>query len=216
MTVSVVVADDHEVLRDGLRAAFDSESDIDVVGEAADGLEALESVKELSPDILLLDLVMPGLPGLEVIRRVVSSALATKIIVLTMYEDEEYASRALSHGASAYVTKTAGIESLKEAIRAVRDGEIYVSPPLREDVIKDNMAGIQDEKPDLYETLSNREREVLHLVADGLTNQVISSRLSISRRTVEAHRSRLMLKLGMKSQADLIRYAIKKETPTIS
>ena len=215
MTVSVVVADDHEVLRDGLRAAFDSESDIDVVGEAADGLEALESVKELSPDILLLDLVMPGLPGLEVIRRVVSITRVTKIIVLTMYEDEEYASRALSHGASAYVTKTAGIESLKEAIRAVRDGEIYVSPPLREDVIKDTMAGIQDEKPDLYETISNREREVLHLVADGLTNQVISSRLSISRRTVEAHRSRLMLKLGMKSQADLIRYAIKKETPTI-
>jgi two-component system response regulator NreC len=212
MAASIVVADDHLVLREGIRAVFDAEPDINVVAEAADGLEALNLVNELDPDLLLIDLSMPGLPGLEVIRRVTTGAHETKVIVLTMHADEEYASKALSNGASAYVTKTAGIESLKKAIRTALDGGLYVSAPLREDVIEDYVGRIQDRKPDPYEALTNREREVLHLVSDGLTNEDISTRLDISRRTVEAHRSRLMLKLRMKSQADLIRYAINRET----
>ena len=210
MSTSLIIADDHKVVREGVRAVLDREPDMDVVGEAADGLEALDLVEELSPDILVLDLSMPGLPGLEVIRRMVESS-ESKVVVLTMHSDQRYAARALSYGASAYVTKSADIESLNKAIRVAVDGGSYVSPPLPEYLTQD-VSKSQKGDTDLYDFITNREREVLHLVADGLTNREIASRLSISKRTVEAHRSRLMIKLRINSQAELIRYALRRQT----
>ena len=211
MSVSIVIADDHPVLREGLRAILDAELDMDVVAEASDGREALHLVEELNPDVLVLDLSMPALPGLEVLRRVAGDSPETKVVVLSMHAHEAYAERAFSDGASGYVVKEAGIEDVKKAIRAAVDGRPYVSPPLSEAAIEDYAATLDPGRLDSYETLTDRERDVLHLVSDGLSNQEISSRLSISRRTVEAHRAKLMLKLRIKSHSELLRYVIRRE-----
>lgn len=211
MSVSVVLADDHSVVREGLRAILSTEDDIDILAEVADGLEAVETVKKTQPDVLVLDLVMPNLPGLEAIKLVLKTSPSTKVVVLSMHADEAYVLQALRQGAIGYVTKDSGAQELVKAIREAVKGERYLSPPLSQRALRAYDESLEPQELDPYETLSPREREVLHLAANGYTNNDIAERLEISRRTVEAHRANLMRKLRINSQASLIRYAIQRE-----
>lgn len=209
-TITIVLADDHRIVRQGLHALLKAEADFDVIGEAGDGLKALELVRKLNPDVVVLDLMMPGLNGLEVARQLSKQTPNTKIIILSMYDDEGFVLEALSNGVSAYVLKDAGSTDLIQAVREVRAGHRYLSPPLSDRAIKVYEQMTKAGTMDKYETLTTREREVLHLSAEGHTNNEIAVRLGISVRTAETHRSRLMHKLDIHTQADLTRYALRR------
>lgn len=207
---SIVLADDHRIVLEGLHALLDAEPDFDVIGKTGDGLETPDLVHKLNPDILVLDLMMPGINGLEVARQIRKQTPNTKIIILSMYDDEGFVLEALSNGVSGYVLKDEGSEALVHAIHEVSQGHRYLSPTLADRAIEiyEKMNKIQT--TDKYETLTTREREVFHLSAEGLTNNEIAERLGISVRTAETHRSHLMNKLDIHNQADLTRYAIRR------
>ena len=209
-TTTIVLADDHRIVRQGLHALLKAEPDFSIIGEAGDGLEALALVKRLNPDVIVLDLMMPGLNGLEVARQISKQVQHTKIIILSMYDDEGFVLEALSNGASAYVLKDAGSNDLIQAVREVCGGHRYLSPPLSDRAIEVYEQLTKAKTMDKYETLTTREREVLHLSAEGHTNSEIASRLGISVRTAETHRSKVMHKLGVHTQADLTRYALQR------
>jgi DNA-binding NarL/FixJ family response regulator len=208
--ISVVVADDHHIVRRGLRALLDGEADIRVVGEAADGLDAVAEVEQLRPDVLVLDLMMPGINGLEVARRVRHRESRTQVVMLSMYGDEGYILEALRNGAMAYVLKDADPRDLLTAVRDAASGRRYLSLPLSENAVAEYMERFQTSAPAGYETLTTREREVLHLVTEGHTNARIGERLGISPRTADTHRTNLMRKLRLHSQTDLVRYALQR------
>jgi len=207
---TIVLADDHHVVRQGLRGLLEAEPDFSVVGETGDGLEVAQLVERLQPDVLLLDLMMPGLNGLEVTRRLSQRSLQTRVVILSMYANEAYVLEALRAGAAAYVLKESTSAELVRAIREAIAGRRYLSPPLSERAIETYVQKAKEAMLDPYETLTNREREVLHLAAEGHTNAKIAARLFISRRTVETHRTNLMRKLGLRTQTDLIRYALQR------
>lgn len=209
-TITIVLADDHLIVRQGLHALLKAEVDFDVVGEAGDGLKALDLVRKLNPDVVVLDLMMPGLNGLEVARQLNKQTPNTKIIILSMYDDEGFVLEALSNGASAYVLKDAGSTDLIQAVREVQNGHRYLSPPLSDRAIEVYKQMTKAGTTDIYETLTTREREVLHLTAEGHTNNEIAMRLGISVRTAETHRARLMHKLDIHNQADLTRFALRR------
>jgi DNA-binding NarL/FixJ family response regulator len=215
MTISIVLADDHQVVLEGFKALLAAEADFQVVGEALDGLSVLPLVEKLRPDVLVVDLMMPGLNGLEVVRQARERVPATRTAVLSMHANEAYVAEAIKNGASAYVLKQAQARELVQAIRAIADGRRYLSPPLSEEKLLSYVARAQSVSVDPHDTLSSREREVLQLAAEGLTNAEIGERLSIGKRTVETHRANLIRKLGLKSQAELVRYAIKKGLLTV-
>lgn len=208
--LSLVIADDHPIVRQGLRAVLDAEPDFHVVGEAGNGLEAMQAVERLKPDILILDLMMPQLSGLPVVQQIGKQFPATRVIILSMHRDEGYVLQALRHGAGAYVLKDSGAAELIQAVRAVALGQRYLSSPLTEHAIEAYVEKAKETKLDSYEMLTAREREVLQLAAEGGTNAEIAERLFISPRTAETHRAHLMQKLGLHSQTDLIRYAIRR------
>ena len=208
--ITIALADDHKVVRQGLRALMEAEPDFSVVGEAGDGLEALRLVEQLSPNVLVLDLMMPGLNGLEVARQLSKRSPNIRIVVLSMYSNEAYVLEALSNGASAYVLKDSSSADLVHAVREVSAGRRYLSPPLSDRAIEAYQEKAKAATLDKYEMLTTREREVLQLAAEGHTSTDIAARLGISSRTAEAHRSNLMHKLGMHTQADLIRYALRR------
>ena len=208
--ITIMLADDHHVVRQGLRALLEAEQDFRVVGEAGDGLEALQMVEQLKPNVLVLDLMMPGLNGLEVARQLNKHSPHTRVVVLSMYSNEAYVLEALGNGASAYVMKDSNSADLSHAVREVAAGRRYLSPPLSDRAIEAYQEKAKAATLDKYETLTTREREVLQLAAEGHTNTEIASRLGISSRTAEAHRSNLMHKLDLRTQADLIRYALRR------
>jgi two-component system, NarL family, response regulator NreC len=207
---TIVLADDHRIVRQGLRALLSAEADFSVVGEADDGREALKVVGSLNPDVLVLDLMMPGLNGLEVARQVHKNSPKVGIVVLSMHDDEGFVLEALANGVSAYVLKDSNSSDLVLAVREVAAGRRYLSPPLSDRAIETYQQMAKIGTMDKHETLTTREREVLQLSAEGHTNSEIAARLGISPRTAETHRSRLMHKLGLHSQADLIRYALRR------
>jgi two-component system, NarL family, response regulator NreC len=207
MSITIVLVDDHDIVRAGLRAILDTEKDFQIVGEASDGQTALQIVQHLKPDILLLDLVLPKLNGLDVARSVHNISPGTQVIVLSMHSNEAYVVDALKIGVAGYVLKDKATEEILEAIRYVLEGERYLSPPISGRVIESYIQRIQESSMDSYETLSDREREVFTLAAEGHSNPEIAQMLSISPRTVETHRSNVMRKLGLRTQTDLIRYA---------
>ncbi len=209
MAVSLMIVDDHQVVREGLRALLERDPDFSVVGEAGTGLKVADLVDRLRPNVLLLDLMLPGLNGLEVIRQVRQRTPATRVLILSMHPDEAYVTEALRHGAAGYCLKTAKAEEVIAAVRAVAAGKHYLSPPLSDRLIE---AYVQQANPptDAYEALTTREREVLHLAAEGHANTEIAARLGISPRTVETHRANLMRKLDLQGHADLVRYAIRR------
>jgi DNA-binding NarL/FixJ family response regulator len=207
--ISLVLVEDHAVVRQGLRALLAAEPDVQIVGEAGDGLAGAKLVNRLRPDVLVLDLMLPGLPGLEVLPAVRQSSPETRIVVLSMHADEAYVLSALQAGAVGYVLKRSGSAELLAAIRAAASGHRYLSPPLSEMAVQ---AYVERSRatPDPYRTLTAREREVLLLMVQGLTSHEIAGRLVLSHRTVEMHRSRLMHKLGLDNRTDLIRFAIRR------
>ena len=208
--ITILLADDHSIVRQGLRALLEVEPDFCIVGEAADGLEVTQLIEYLRPDVLVLDLMMPGLDGLEVTRRVNQRSPQTRVIILSMYGNEAYVVEVLRNGAAGYVLKKSTADELVRAVRAVVAGQRYLSPPLSEQTIETYMQKADESTQDLYDLLTAREREVLYLVAEGHTNAEIAARLFISSRTVEMHRANLMRKLDLRSQADLIRYALRR------
>jgi DNA-binding NarL/FixJ family response regulator len=207
---TVVLADDHPVVRQGLRALLHSEPDIRVVGEAGDGLEATQLVERLKPNVLLLDLMMPGLNGLEVTRQVNQRAPQTRVVILSMYANEAYVLSALRNGAAGYVLKDAHTADLLRAVREVALGRRYLSPPLSERAIESYIQRDAAAQLDRYEMLTLREREILSLSAEGYTTLQIADRLFISPRTEETHRANLMRKLALHSQTDLVRFALQR------
>jgi two-component system response regulator NreC len=208
--ISLVLADDHHVVRQGLRSLLEVEPDLRVIGEAADGLETVRLIKNLRPDILVVDVMMGGISGLEVTRQVSKHSLKTGVVILSMYSNEAYVLEALKAGAKAYVLKESTAGELVKAVREVAAGRRYLSSSLSERAIEAYIEKNKDTVLDPYDTLTTRECEVLHLVVQGCTNSDIATRLYISRRTVEAHRTNMMRKLGLRTQPQLISYAIRR------
>lgn len=208
--LTIVLADDHHVVRQGLRTLLEGALDCSVVGEAADGRAAIEMVKRLLPMVLVVDVVLPHLNGLDVIRHVQQIAPQTRIVVLSMHADESYVREALRAGATAYVLKESHADEFVQAVRQAAAGKRYLSPPLTERALDAYIAQSAETPFDLTETLTGREREVLVMAAQGGTTAEIAAQLSLSGRTVEAYRARMMRKLGLRSQMDLIRYALRQ------
>ena len=210
MTVTVLLADDHPIVRQGLRHLLEAEPDLKIVGEASDGLQAVQLTEKLKPNVLIVDIMMPDLNGLEVLRQVKDRSPATCSIVLSMQSADVYVVEALKAGALGYVLKETGPSELVNAVQQVIGGKRYLSPRLSERLIDVLLQTTEELTFDPYETLTNREREVLQMAAEGMTTSAIAKRLSISPRTAELHRGRMMDKLGLNNQTELIRYALKR------
>lgn len=210
MPVTLVLADDHTILRQGLRALLEDEPDFRVLDEAADGLEALDLVSKLHPNILIVDIIMPRMNGLEVVRQVHEAYPDTKTIVLSMHAKEAYVTEAIKNGASAYVLKEAETGQLVKAVNEVMAGRKFLSAPLDERAIEAFFERVSQFAVDDFDLLTTREREIFQYVAEGMTSQEIAEQLSLSPRTVDVHRARIMQKLHLKTQTDLIRLALQK------
>ena len=210
MIVTVLLADDHPIVRQGLRHLLEAEADLKIVGEASDGLQAVQLTEKFKPNVLIVDIMMPGLNGLEVLRQVKERSPATCSIVLSMQSADVYVVEALKSGALGYVLKETGPSELANAVQQVIAGRRYLSPRLSERLIDVLLRTSEELTLDPYETLTNREREILQMAAEGLTTAAIAKRLSISPRTAELHRGRMMDKLGLNNQTELIRYALKR------
>jgi DNA-binding NarL/FixJ family response regulator len=209
--IRVLVVDDHTIVREGVHILLDAQSDIEVVGEAADGQEALVRARELQPEIALVDIAMPGLNGLDLTRALKRDWPQIKVIVLTMYESDEYFFQVLDAGASGYVLKKAASADLVAAIRAVHAGDVFLYPSVARRLVSDYLARVKSgEEQNSYDGLTPREREVLKLVAEGHTNQAIAEKLVISPSTVQTHRTRIMQRLNLHNRVELIQYAVRK------
>jgi two-component system response regulator NreC len=209
MTIRIVLADDHTILRQGLKSLLVEEPDFQILGEASDGQEAMQLVERLKPDVLVVDVMMPGMNGLEVTRQVHERCPEIKIIVLSMHAREAYVLEAIRNGALAYVLKDSQATDLINAIRMVIKGRRFLSPPLTERLLSDYFEKAQ-QVSDPFDALTAREREVFQFVAEGLTSAEIGEWMSISPRTVDVYRGNIMHKLNLKSQTDLIRLALKR------
>jgi DNA-binding NarL/FixJ family response regulator len=204
--IQILIVDDHQLVREGIRRILEEEQDFRVVAEASDGLEALEKAKQTNPDVILLDVMMPNLDGVETTRRLAKKRKPpARIIILTMYADEHYAARLLRMGASGYVVKDSAPAELVAAIRAVCRGERYISASLRDALAMRFIEGIDREPLD---SLSDREFQVLRRLASGATNREIAEELSLSVKTVDAHRLNLLAKLKLRNNAELTKFAV--------
>ncbi len=211
MNIRIVLADDHRIVREGFRALLAAQKDFEIVGETGDGLEAIRLVDKLKPDVLLVDMMMPGLNGLEVARQITQRGFSARVVILSMHANEAYVLEALKNGAAAYVLKDASSAELIRAVREAVAGRRYLSPPLSERAIEVYLQKARTSQTlDRYETLTNREREVMQLTAEGHTNAEIAARLFISPRTVETHRANVMHKLSLRTHTDLIKYALRR------
>lgn len=210
----LLIADDHTVVRSGLRALLESQPDMEVIGEAADGVEAVSRCRTLHPDIVLLDLSMPGRSGLQAIADLKHLSPAPKVLVLTMHNDETYLRHAVRGGADGYVVKQAADTELIAAIHALARNERYLQPTLAGALVHDYEHPPVQRRHDGVDPLSERERDVTTLIALGHAHKVIAEKLNISVKTVEAHRARILEKLALKTRADLVRYALERKLLT--
>jgi two-component system, NarL family, response regulator NreC len=214
--IKVLVVDDHTLVRQGIRSLLALADDIEIVGEAADGREAVEKVGQLAPDVVLMDLAMPNMGGLEATRRIRRQFPATKVLVVTQYDDSEYVIPVIEAGARGFITKTASPMELASGIQAVHRGDSFLSPSaatalVEECQLKPNAEGEKSS----YQLLTDRERETLKLIAEGHTAREIAEMLVVSPKTVEWYKTNLMNKLNLHSKADLIKYAIRKRLVTL-
>lgn len=208
--ITVVVADDHTIVREGICSLIDGKADIQVVGEAEDGREAIDKVEALLPDVVLMDITMPRLNGLEATRQIKKMFPQIKILALTMYTNEEYILQILQAGASGYVIKQAAPAELISAIHAVYRGDSFLSPSISKTIIDEYLKHSAPSTPIEYEKLTDREREVLQLIAEGYSNREIADKLQVSIKTVGVHRTNLMEKLEIHKVTDLVKYALRK------
>jgi len=208
--IRVIVVDDHHLVRQGIRALLEKADDIEVVGEAADGHKAIELIKYLAPDVLVMDIAMPRLDGIQAAERVRAMGVATQVVILSMYSDQTLVRRALRSGTRGYLLKHSVTEELLLAVRAASRSETYLSPGISGAIVEDFLTLRADaEEPEALDRLAPREREVLQLIAEGHTNSAIAQVLKISVKTVEKHRANLMSKLDIHDVAGLVRVAIK-------
>jgi two-component system response regulator NreC len=210
MSISVLIVDDHTLVRDGIRAVLSGAADVSVVGEAADGHAAIQQARAVKPDVILLDIAMPGLGGLEAVPLLKREAPDARILILTQYEQPEYVRRFLNLGVSGYVLKKAAGSELVAAIRAVQRGGLVVDPAVARDVLTESPTGEVTRADDPYESLTDRERQVLKLVAEGRSNKEVAATLDISVKTAMTHREHVMKKLGLHNRTELTRFAIRR------
>lgn len=209
-SLRVLIADDHPVVRLGIRSLLESQPDIVVVGEAATGQEALEKAVALKPDLIVMDIAMPGMSGIDATRRIKEALPEVYILVLTMHDDEEFFFPVLRAGASGYVLKDADHQELLYAVRLVPQGQVFLSPAVAKSVLEDFMAASGGKEEEKYSSLTPREKEVLRLAASGQTNREMADALFLSIRTVEKHRQSVMRKLGLVTRDDLKKYALRR------
>ena len=209
--IRILLADDHNVMRRGLRLLLESQPEFSVVGEASDGRQAVEQAEATSPDVVVLDIAMPNLSGIEAAQRIIALLPKTSIVILSMHSDEGYVLRALKAGAKGYLLKDSVEGDLIEAIKAVREGKTFFSPEVSKMLVEDYVREIKSRGfEDSYQLLTSREREILQLLAEGKTNKEIAGSLNLSVHTVESHRRNLQDKLNLHSFAELVLYAVRK------
>lgn len=209
--IRILLADDHTILRDGIRALLEDQDDIEVIGEAEDGQSAVKMTAQLTPDIVIMDIAMPLLNGLEATHQIKRDSPQVKVLILTMHENEEYIRQVLAAGALGYVLKDAAARDLLGAIRSVYNGEAVLSPAITRLVIEDYLRWGDIRPENTSNGLTSREREVLQLIAEGYTNKEIAEILCLSVKTIQSHRTNLMNKLDLHDRGDLIKYAIQKK-----
>jgi len=208
--IRIILADDHQIVRQGLRILLEAETDMEIIAEADNGRKVLKQAQELLPDVIIMDLSMPELNGIEATRQILSGAPEVKVIALSMHSDSLFVLNMIKSGASGYLLKDCALEELVKAIRAVVDDKTYLSPGVSDIVIRDFVTGWQTTNSSAFSVLSPREREVLQLMAEGRTTNQIADGLCVSVKTVEAHRKQVMTKLGIHSVAELTKYAIRQ------
>lgn len=207
--IRVLIADDHAILREGVRALLQATEDIEVVGEAADGRRAVELCAELDPDVVLMDIAMPGLGGIEATLELRKQGARAKVLVMSQYEDREYVRRLLKAGVSGYVLKKSAGAELANSIRAVSRGGLVLDPEVARAAMESSAPGGPAAGADPYESLTDREKQVLKLVAEGRSNKEVAELLGISVKTAMSHRERMMEKLALHNRTELVRYALK-------
>ncbi len=209
--IKLLLVDDHQVVRTGLRMLLEGQPDMKIIGEADSGIHALEKTKELSPDVIVMDITLPDISGIEATRQIKEQYPDISVIALTIHEDEQYFFEMLQAGASGYVPKRAAPEDLITSIRAAYAGEIYIYPSLAKALVADFLGrSTQENEKTSLDGLTTREQEVLSLLAEGLSNDEIGETLNISKHTVARHRENLMRKLELHSKSELVKYAIRK------
>jgi len=214
--IKVLIVDDHHLVRDGIRALLALIANIEVVGEAANGKDSLDRVRELAPDVVLMDLAMPIMGGLEATRRIRREFPATKVLALTQYDDSEYVIPVIEAGASGFVTKMSAFSDLATAIEAVHSGQSFLSPSAASILVEDYQQKVGKEwDKDPYEQLTDREREVLKLVVDGYSTRDIAEMLVVSPKTVDGYKTNLMNKLNIHNKTDLIKFAVRRRIITV-
>lgn len=207
----LLLVDDHAIVRAGLRMLLESQPDMEIVGECENGRDAIQRALQLKPDVILMDIAMPDMPGYEATRAIKQQLPNVTILALTMHESDEYFFEMLSAGASGYVPKKAAPTELVNALRVVHEGGVYLYPSLAKTLVKDYLTRAeQSDDQSAFDGLTEREREVLTLIADGLSNQEVADKLVISVKTVERHRANILAKLGLHSRTELVKYAIRK------
>ena len=208
--IRLLLVDDHEIVRAGIKMLFLAEKDMEIVGEVGTGSEAIEAVQKLKPDVVIMDVAMPGMSGIEATRQIKQVSPDTVVLALTMYEDEQYFFEMLNAGASGYIPKRAAPDDLVSAIRVVNEGNVFLHSTLAKFLMKEIMERSTPVDSSVAEELTPREQEVLTYIAEGYTNREIAEALSISVKTVDRHRENIMEKLNLHSRVELVKYAIEK------
>ncbi|MCD6309321.1 MAG: response regulator transcription factor [Candidatus Eremiobacteraeota bacterium] len=210
MNIKIMLADDHKIMRDGLKSLLEEQPDMEVIAEAEDGRSAVRLAEKLRPDVIIMDITMPGLNGVEATRKITSKIPGIKIVALSVHSDKRFVIEMFKAGASAYLPKDSAFSELITALRAVTDSQSYLSPRVTDIVIKNFVAELHKNEKSVFSVLTSREREVLQLLAEGKTTKQMASILGINEKTVEAHRRQIMNKLDIHSIAELTKYAIRE------
>ncbi len=215
MTIKILLADDHKIVRDGLRTLIENEKDMEVVAEAEDGREAVKLTKKIIPKVVIMDITMPDLNGIDATRAILEEVPGVKVIALSMHSDRRFVSGMLEAGASGYLLKDSAFEELARAVRAVVDNQIYLSPKIADIVVRRFVSKSTSTEKSAFTELTKREREVLQLLAEGVSTKDVAGRLNLSVKTVETHRSNIMEKLDIHTLSELVKYAIREGLTTL-